>query len=280
MMMEHLFQRKDPYSVVMKVTPAIADAWICDCNTHNRKLVDAHVDRLAGEMKAGRWRLTHQGIAFSTNRVLLDGQHRLWAVVLSGVTVPLRVFFNEQAEGLGAIDAVQARSNDQIITLAGGHGEVGRRELATLRAMTTGLGTYTRMTAGEEAEILSQHRAAVDFALEILPAARFRGVATAVTRAVLARAFYSADPGKLRHFASVLQSGVATSQQDQPISLLLKFLMDAAQGHRGRPEVRERYGKAERALQAFLASESLSRLYAATAELFPLPDEITTPSAA
>jgi len=41
MMMEHLFQRKDPYSVVMKVTPAIADAWICDCNTHNRKLVDA-----------------------------------------------------------------------------------------------------------------------------------------------------------------------------------------------------------------------------------------------
>ncbi|NLX54400.1 MAG: hypothetical protein GXY58_04745 [Planctomycetaceae bacterium] len=279
MMMEHLFQRKDPYSVVMNVTPAIADTWICNCNTHNRKLVDAHVDRLAREMKAGRWRLTHQGIAFSTNRVLLDGQHRLWAVVLSGVTVPLRVFFNEQAEGLGAIDAVQARSNDQIITLAGGHGEVGRRELATLRAMITGLGAYMRMTAGEEAEILAQHRAAMDFALEILPAARFRGVATAVTRAVLARAYYSADHGQLRHFASVLQSGVATSQRDQPIALLLKFLMDAAQGHRGRPEAREKYGKSERALQAFLAGESLGRLYAATAELFPLPAEVNTSAA-
>ena len=280
MMMEHLFDRKDPYSVVMNVTPAIADAWISNCNTHNRKLVDNHVDRLTREMKAGRWRLTHQGIAFSTNRVLLDGQHRLWAIALSGATIPLRVFFNEQAEGLGAIDSIHARSNDQIITLAGGHGEVGRRDLATLRAMVTGLGNYVRMTAGEEAEILAQHRTAVDFAMETLPAARFRGVATAVTRAILARAYYSADHGMLRHFAAVLQSGVATNERDQPIALLLKFLMESAQGHRGRPEAREKYGKSERALQAFLAGESLGRLYATTAELFPLPEEISSPSAA
>jgi len=279
-MIERFFQRQDPYSVVMDVTPQTAEAWICECNSHNRKLVDAHVERLVREMKAGRWQLTHQGIAFSTNRVLLDGQHRLWAVVLSGVTVPMRVFFNEPAESLRTIDAVQARSNDQIITLAGGYGEVGRRELAALRAMVTGLGSYTRMTAGEEAEILARHREAVEFAHEILPAARFRGVATAVTRAVLARAFYSADPGKLRHFADVLQSGVATCEQDQPIALLLKFLMEAAHGVRGRPEAREKYGKAQRALQAYLAGESLGRLYAATAELFPLPEEMTRTTAA
>ena len=44
--------------------------------------------------------------------------------------------------------------------------------------------------------------------------------------------------GKLRHFADVLQSGVPTCEQDQPIALLLKFLMEAAQGVRGRPEAR------------------------------------------
>jgi hypothetical protein len=104
-MIERYFDRKDPYSVVMNVTPAIADAWLAGCNSHNRKLVDVHVERLMREMKAGRWRLTHQGIAFSTNRVLLDGQHRLWAVSLSGVTVAMRVFFNEPAQSLEAIDA-------------------------------------------------------------------------------------------------------------------------------------------------------------------------------
>ena len=271
-MIERFFDRKDQYSVVIDVTPAIADAWLSRCNTHNRKLVDAHVDRLVREMKAGRWRLTHQGIAFSASRVLLDGQHRLWAVFLSGLTVPMRVFFNEPAESLEAIDAVQARSNDQIITLAGGFGEVGRMELATLRAMVTGFGCYTRMTAGEEAELLALYGEAIEFAHKVLPAARFRGVATSVTRAVLARAFYSADLGRLQHFADVLRSGISSGEQDQPITLLLKFLIDSAQGVRGRPEAREKYGKTERALQAYLAGEQLTRLYACTAELFPLPE--------
>ena len=270
-MIERFFDRKDPYSVLIDVTPALADAWLSRCNSHNRKLVDAHVERLVREMKAGRWRLTHQGIAFSTNRVLLDGQHRLWAVFLSGVTVPMQVFFNEPAESLEVIDAVQARSNDQIITLAGGLGIVGRKELATLRAMITGLGSYTRMTAGEEAELLAQHREAIEFAHDVLPAARLRGAATAITRAVLARAFYSADLGLLRHFADVLRSGMGDSIHDQPITLLLKFLIDTALGVRGHPEAREKYGKTERALQAYLAGERLGRLYACTAELFPLP---------
>jgi hypothetical protein len=62
-MLDRFFDRKDPYNKVIDVTPAIADEWLSTCNSHNRKLVEAHVERLAGEMKAGRWRLTHQGIA-------------------------------------------------------------------------------------------------------------------------------------------------------------------------------------------------------------------------
>jgi hypothetical protein len=271
-MTEVFFKRQDRYSIVLNVTPEIASVWLSNCNTHNRKLIDTHVDRLAREMKAGRWRLTHQGIAFSPNRVLLDGQHRLWAVVLSETTAPMRIFFNEPTESLQAIDAVQARSNDQIITLAGGLAAVGRRELATLRAMITGLGRYVRMTAGEEGEILARHREAIQFAHQILPAARFRGIATAVTQAVLARAYYSADLDRLRHFADVLQSGVATSENDQPAVLLLKFLIEAGQGKRGRPEIHERYGKTERALQAYLTGEQIGRLFASTTELFPLPE--------
>jgi hypothetical protein len=269
-MFEHYFERKDPYCVVIQVSPAMADAWLCQCNSHNRKLVDAHVDRLVREIRAGRWRLTHQGIAFSTDRVLLDGQHRLWAVFLSGVTVPMRVFFNEPPQSLEAIDAVQARSNDQIITLAGGLGEVGRMELATLRAMKTGLGSYVRMTAGEEAEFLSLYHEGISFAHKALPASRFRGVATAVTRGVLARAFYCADLTVLQRFAEVLRTGLADSTRDQPITVLLNFLIYIAQQVRRRCDPREIYGKTERALVAYITGEQLGRLYASSVELFPL----------
>jgi len=274
------FERTDPYSVFLDMSPPIAEVCLTQYNSHNRKLVDTHAELLAGEMRAGRWRLTHQGIAFSVNRVLLDGQHRLWAVVLSETTVPMRVFFNEPAGAIGAIDAIRPRTNDEIITLAGGLGVVTRSELATLRAMLTGLDSYNRMAPGQEAEFLRCHRSAVEFAHSILPAARFRGVATAVTRGVLARAYYSADHGRLRHFADVLQTGISSGEEDQPVTLLLKFLMDAAQRRRGRPEVRERYGKTERALEAYLAEERLGRLYATTAELFPLPGETEMETAA
>ncbi len=272
MTIEPFFQRKDRYNVVLDMTPDLAIAFL-ECNTHNRKVIDAHAERLARDMKAGRWQLTHQGIAFSTNRVLLDGQHRLWAVVISGVTVPMRVFFNEPAESLGAIDAICTRTNDEIITLTGKLGIVSKAELATLRAMLMGFGPYHRKTAGEEAELLSRYKEAVQFAHELLPAARFRGVATAVVRAVLARAYYSADHDKLRHFADVLQSGVASREEDQPITLLLKYLIEHGHARRGRPEMRERYAKTERALSAYLAGERLSKLFAATGELFPLPEE-------
>ncbi len=279
-MFRHFFERNDRYSMVINVTPEMAEAWLSRCNSHNRKIVDAHVERLVREMKNGRWQVTHQGIAFSANQVLLDGQHRLWAVFFSGVTVPMRVFFNEPADSLVAIDAGRARSNDQIITLAGGVGAVDRKQLATLRVMVTGLNAYTRMTAGEEAKLLAQYHDAIAFAHEILPAAQFRGVATSVTRGVLARAFYSADLGRLRHFADVLRAGVADGKQDHAIAMLLKFLMSTARGVCGRPEARDKYAKIERALQAYLAGERPSRLNGTTTELFPLPGSDSDATAA
>lgn len=264
-------ERDDRYSIVMDITPEMAEAWPSRCNSHNRKVVDTHVERLTREMKRGRWRLTHEGIAFSANQMVLDGQHRLWVVFFSGITVPMRVFFNEPADSLVVIDAGQARSNDQIITLAGGLGAVDRRQLAALRARVTRLSAYTRMATGEEAPLLTRYHDAIAFAHEILPAARFRGMASSITRGVLARAFYSADLGSLRHFADVLRAGVADGKQDNSIAMLLKFLMSTGRGVCGRPETRERYAKTERVLQAYLAGEPLNRLNGPTTELFPLP---------
>jgi len=274
MRLEQLFSRTERYNLVIDLTPEIADDWLTHCNTHNRKLIDAHVEYLADEMKAGRWRLTHQGIAFSDNRVLLDGQHRLWAVALSGVTVPMRVFVNEPSEAMEVLDTGQRRRNDQILSLSAGMGEVSREDLATLRAMFIGQGQQRRQSPGEEGELLSRHLGAVRFALECLRGSgKLKNLATAVTRAVLARAWYSADHARLRHFAEVLVTGRPIGEHDEPIILLFQFLVGGAAGGRNRAERHECYRKTERALSAFLNRERLSRLYAAPHELFPLPDE-------
>lgn len=47
----------------------------------NRPISQKRVNDYALEMLAGRWRLTHQGIAFNVKGNLVDGQHRLMALV-------------------------------------------------------------------------------------------------------------------------------------------------------------------------------------------------------
>lgn len=53
--------------------------------TGNRKRRKTYVDTLAADMREGRWVDTHEPIAMSVDGNLIDGQHRLAAVVLSGV---------------------------------------------------------------------------------------------------------------------------------------------------------------------------------------------------
>lgn len=79
------------YQTVL-VDPKKAELWLKK-NTKNRKVSNRHVSQLANEMKEGKWLLNGQAIAFSKDGVLLDGQHRLLAVIMSGVTVEMTVAF-------------------------------------------------------------------------------------------------------------------------------------------------------------------------------------------
>jgi hypothetical protein len=84
---------KPPFKIRYQlITPQIAADWLREHNTSNRKLRDSAVRSLAGDMAAGEWIQNHQGIAFGESGRLLDGQHRLAAIVRSGASIPFLVF--------------------------------------------------------------------------------------------------------------------------------------------------------------------------------------------
>lgn len=65
------------------------------------------IQKYAADMKAGKWYLTHQGIAFDEAGNLLDGQNRLWAVVRSEKSVWMSVTTGVPAvEGGSAMDVI------------------------------------------------------------------------------------------------------------------------------------------------------------------------------
>lgn len=54
-------------------------------NESNRPLSKTVVSGFASAMRRGEWKLTHQGIALGQDGQVVDGQHRLSAIVESGV---------------------------------------------------------------------------------------------------------------------------------------------------------------------------------------------------
>lgn len=95
--------QRGPQYKVINITPELAEKWLAQ-NTHNRNLREAAVMAYARDMEAGNWAENGEAIKFAEGDVallggrdplyggaLLDGQHRLQAVALSGITLKMLV---------------------------------------------------------------------------------------------------------------------------------------------------------------------------------------------
>ena len=68
------------------ITPELARGMLID-NEGNRRKRELWVNYLANCIRNNEWKPTHQGIAFSENGKLLDGQHRLHAIIKADIPV-------------------------------------------------------------------------------------------------------------------------------------------------------------------------------------------------
>ena len=81
--------RPEDFGITVEVeviSPAEAEAYLKN-NAHHRKVKQKKVDAYIGDLKEGRWKLNGKTITFDSNGRLLGGQHRLNAVVQSGVSL-------------------------------------------------------------------------------------------------------------------------------------------------------------------------------------------------
>jgi hypothetical protein len=92
------------------ITPELAHDWLANHNTRNRPLNKAAVDRWASEMAQGRWQINGTTIAFDQEGTLVDGQHRLQAVVASQVTIDALVVRGVPVGSFATIDIGKLRT--------------------------------------------------------------------------------------------------------------------------------------------------------------------------
>lgn len=91
------------------VTPELAKLWLTR-NEKNRKIRDALVNALARDMATDHWAFTGEAIKFDRKGKLIDGQHRLKAVIKSAATVKIYVVVGLPTEAQSFMDAGARRS--------------------------------------------------------------------------------------------------------------------------------------------------------------------------
>jgi hypothetical protein len=104
-------------SKIVTVTPDMAKQWL-EINPINRKLRQSWVSDLANMLRRGEWITTHQGIAFDDTGALIDGQHRLSAIVMADMPVEVMVTRDIPREAFKVLDRGKSRSLHDLT----GHG--------------------------------------------------------------------------------------------------------------------------------------------------------------
>lgn len=96
------------------VTPTLAQEWLSD-NKSNRPLRESTVQRFARDMMRGHWRDTSETIKFYPDGSLMDGQHRLRAVVFSKKTVKMAVAHDVPVDAMEALDTGVKRTLSDLL---------------------------------------------------------------------------------------------------------------------------------------------------------------------
>lgn len=133
----------NPGEVVM-IGPELATEWLGH-NTRNRPARKAAVAAYAADMRNGDWRWTGDPIRKAEDGTILDGQHRLMAIVESGVTLPFLVLTGLPVEAQENIDAGVPRKFNDVLSL---RGETSASHLAAVVRKVHDWESGTRVFAG------------------------------------------------------------------------------------------------------------------------------------
>ncbi|MEW1677345.1 hypothetical protein AB0O47_29555 [Streptomyces noursei] len=105
-------------SRIVKVTPNMAESFLSG-NLVNRRLDMGQVRSLTETILRGEWKLTHQGIAFDVAGALLDGQHRLRAIIEANTAVEMLVFNGLSKDVFPVLDTGRRRSAADTLSSTG-----------------------------------------------------------------------------------------------------------------------------------------------------------------
>jgi hypothetical protein len=262
---------------IMWVSPARAKAWLAR-NTHNRRLRDNPTTRIARDITNDAYVLNGETIKFADDGVLLDGQHRLEAVVVADKGVWMVVVMGLPRSAQHTVDRVQLRNIGDALRLKEPP-ETNTNVLAGVLANTIVLKSSTPTNpsaawpSGDQALAYLEQRPEVREAVSKGENLSHILRTPSVSAGAMYHIFAAIDEDDADDFYDKLASG-ADLQFDSSILKLREFMFREAQAPRrvGRVRLHAYYIKCWNAYRKGLSMQVLGRKTGGShPEAFPEP---------
>jgi hypothetical protein len=102
------------------LTPALAEQLLAR-NTHNRSVGMPRVEQYAADIRKGHWRFNGEAIKIAHTGQVLDGQHRLLAVLEADTAIDTLLITGLEPEAQETMDQGRARGLGDVLKLRGEH---------------------------------------------------------------------------------------------------------------------------------------------------------------
>lgn len=102
----------------MTISPSVAKQWL-EKTAPNRRVSPQAVTRYASDMREGRWAANGSTIVMGASGKILDGQHRLSAIIEAGIPVEMIVVSGVEDEAFMTIDTGRPRSPADVLRVMG-----------------------------------------------------------------------------------------------------------------------------------------------------------------
>lgn len=220
---------------IIKVTPELAENWLTHRNIGNRKTSRTIVDRYARAMAEGRWMVTPQGISFDRDGLLLDGQHRLTAVMVSGVPVEMFVAPGFDRATFSVLDSGYKRHASQIINVP--HNTLvssAARILGTVQGVIADKGAVGGVIAryadnDQIIDIIGDWPELVELSTLAKGCYSAAHIPASAHLAILAQASRTQYAHRIDSWGEGLRDGVGLDRTDPRLHLRNRFIRDANQ---------------------------------------------------
>jgi hypothetical protein len=209
-------------SAIQNVTPEKAKKWLENQHRHQRPIRMSVVDRYAKMMAAGEWITTAQGITFDTDGKLIDGAHRLNAVIAYGNPVFMRITNGEDPKSFLVYDCGVGRTASDRTILDPNDRNRNKRIVTLVRSYVC----YAKNKNGgfTSADVLTDTYNEFKRGFDAVADAGTKGIVRKNSGVMAAVAIYaSLHPGKASSFLLRL-SGDAPMRGHDPAGGLLRYL--------------------------------------------------------